>query len=54
MVLARFVVYYNAVFRRQHEVPRLPFYKGVVMGYLAADKCGYRNQYTDWPGRTRW
>jgi len=52
MVLARFVVYYNAVFRGDMKYLG-SVYKGVVMGYLAADNAGIGTKYTDWPGKTR-
>ena len=52
MVLARFVVYYNAVFRG--NVGYLGgVYKTVVMGNVTADNAGIATKYTDWPGKTR-
>jgi hypothetical protein len=52
MLLARFVVYYNAVFRGN-----LPYfdgvYKTVVMRNVTADNAGIATKYTEWPGRTR-
>ena len=52
MVLARFVVYYNAVFRGDMKYLG-SVYKGVVMGYLSPDNAGIGTKYTDWPGKTR-
>jgi hypothetical protein len=52
MVLARFVVYYNAVFRGD-----LTYfggvYKTIVMKNISADNAGIATKYTDWPGKTR-
>jgi pyruvate/2-oxoglutarate dehydrogenase complex dihydrolipoamide acyltransferase (E2) component len=52
MVLARFVVYYNAVFRGDMKYLG-SVYKGLVMGYLSPDNAGIGTKYTDWPGKTR-
>jgi Borrelia P83/100 protein len=52
MVLARFVVYYNAVFRGD-----LAYfggvYKTIVMKNISADNAGIATRYSDWPGKTR-
>jgi hypothetical protein len=52
MVLARFVVYYNAVFRGNMTYLG-GVYKTVVMNNVTADNVGIATKYTDWPGRTR-
>ncbi len=52
MVLARFVVYYNAVFRGNMTYLG-GVYKTVVMNNVTADNAGIATRYTDWPGKTR-
>lgn len=52
MVLARFVVYYNAVFRGDMKYLG-SVYTTLVMGYLSPDNAGIATKYTDWPGKTR-
>jgi len=52
MVLARFIVYYNAVFRGDLTYFG-SIYKTVVMKNVSADNAGIALKYTDWPGRTR-
>ncbi|HUJ76570.1 MAG TPA: P83/100 family protein, partial [bacterium] len=52
MVLARFVVYYNAVFRGNLGYLG-GVYKTVVMGNVTVDNAGISTKYTDWPGKTR-
>ena len=52
MLLARFVVYYNAVFRGNLGYLG-GVYKTVVMGSVTADNAGIATRYTEWPGKTR-
>jgi len=52
MVLARFVVYYNAVFRGDLKYFG-GVYKTVVMKNLSTDNAGIATKYSDWPGKTR-
>lgn len=52
MVLAKFVVYYNAVFRGNMTYLG-GVYKTVVMSNVTADNAGIATKYTDWPGKTR-
>ncbi|HTP59507.1 MAG TPA: P83/100 family protein, partial [Spirochaetia bacterium] len=52
MVLARFVVYYNAVFRGDLNYFGSA-YKTIVMKNISADNAGIALKYTDWPGKTR-
>jgi pyruvate/2-oxoglutarate dehydrogenase complex dihydrolipoamide acyltransferase (E2) component len=52
MVLARFVVYYNAVFRGNLTYLG-GVYKTVVMNNVTAENAGIATKYTDWPGKTR-
>lgn len=51
-ILARFIVYYNAVFRGN-----LAYfggvYKTIVMANVTAENAGIATTYTEWPGRTR-
>ena len=51
-VLARFVVYYNAVFRGNLAYLG-GVYKTIVMGNVTAENAGIATKYTDWPGKTR-
>jgi hypothetical protein len=51
-VLARFVVYYNAVFRGNLAYLG-GVYKTVVMDAVTAENAGIATKYTDWPGKTR-
>ncbi len=50
--LAKFIVYYNAVFRGNLQYLG-GVYKTEVMGNLTADNAGIATRYTDWPGKTR-
>jgi len=51
-VLARFVVYYNAVFRG--NIAYLAgVYKTIVMSNVTAENAGIATKYTKWPGTTR-
>jgi hypothetical protein len=51
-VLAKFVVYYNAVFRG--NITYLAgVYKTIVMGNVTAENAGIATKYTEWPGKTR-
>ena len=52
MVLARFVVYYNAVFRGDMKYFG-GVYKTIVMNNVSADNAGIATTYSDWPGKTR-
>ncbi len=52
MLLARFIVYYNAVFRGNMQYLG-GVYKTVVMQYVTADNAGIATKYTEWPGKTR-
>lgn len=52
MVLARFVVYYNAVFRGDMKYFGT-VYKTIVMKNITADNAGIAKKYSDWPGKTR-
>ncbi|HUI68946.1 MAG TPA: P83/100 family protein [Spirochaetia bacterium] len=52
MVLARFVLYYNAVFRGDLKYFG-GIYKTIVMNNVSADNAGIATKYTDWPGKTR-
>jgi len=52
MTLARFVVYYNAVFRGDLKYFGT-VYKTIVMNNVSADNAGIATKYSDWPGRTR-
>jgi pyruvate/2-oxoglutarate dehydrogenase complex dihydrolipoamide acyltransferase (E2) component len=52
MVLARFVVYYNAVFRGDLKYFG-SIYKTIVMKNVSADNAGIATKYSDWPGKTR-
>ena len=52
MVLARFVVYYNAVFRGDMKYFGT-VYKTIVMKNITADNAGIATKYSDWPGKTR-
>jgi hypothetical protein len=52
MVLARFVVYYNAVFRGDLKYFG-SVYKTIVMKNISADNAGIATKYSDWPGKTR-
>jgi hypothetical protein len=51
-VLAKFVVYYNAVFRGNLTYLG-GVYKTVVMGNVTAENAGIATKYTEWPGKTR-
>jgi hypothetical protein len=51
-LLARFVVYYNAVFRGNMQYFG-GVYKTIVMGNVTAENAGIATRYSDWPGRTR-
>jgi hypothetical protein len=51
-VLARFIVYYNAVFRGNLGYLG-GIYKTVVMGNVTTDNVGIATKYTEWPGKTR-
>ena len=51
-ILARFVVYYNAVFRGNLQYLG-GVYKTIVMGNVTAENAGIATKYTDWPGKTR-
>jgi len=51
-VLAKFVVYYNAVFRGNLTYLG-GVYKTIVMGNLTAENAGIATKYTEWPGKTR-
>ncbi|MGO9307837.1 MAG: P83/100 family protein [Spirochaetia bacterium] len=51
-LLARFIVYYNAVFRG--NITYLGgVYKTIVMNNVTADNAGIATKYTEWPGKTR-
>jgi hypothetical protein len=52
MVLARFVLYYNAVFRGDIKYFG-GVYKTIVMENITADNAGIATKYSDWPGKTR-
>ena len=52
MTLARFIVYYNAVFRGNLDYLG-GVYKTAVMSYVTADNAGIARLYTEWPGKTR-
>ena len=52
MVLARFVVYYNAVYRGDLKYFGT-VYKTIVMKNITAENAGIAIRYTDWPGKTR-
>lgn len=52
MTLARFVVYYNAVYRGDVKYFGT-VYKTIVMNNISADNAGIATRYSDWPGRTR-
>jgi hypothetical protein len=52
MTLARFIVYYNAVFRGNMQYFS-GVYKTVVMANVTADNAGIATVYSDWPGKTR-
>jgi hypothetical protein len=52
MILARFIVYYNAVFRGNMQYFS-GVYKTVVMSNVTADNAGIATVYTEWPGKTR-
>ncbi len=52
MTLARFVLYYNAVFRGDLTY-FTTIYKTIVMNNVSADNAGIALKYTDWPGKTR-
>jgi hypothetical protein len=51
-VLARFVVYYNAVFRGNLTYLG-GVYKTIVMRNVTAENAGIATKYTEWPGKTR-
>jgi Borrelia P83/100 protein len=51
-ILARFIVYYNAVFRGNMQYLG-GVYKTIVTGNITAENAGIATKYTDWPGRTR-
>jgi hypothetical protein len=51
-VLARFIVYYNAVFRGNLTYLG-GVYKTIVMGNVTAENAGIATRYTEWPGKTR-
>ena len=51
-LLARFVVYYNAVFRGNMQYLG-GVYKTIVMSNVTADNAGIATKYSDWPGKTR-
>ena len=50
--LARFVVYYNAVYRGNLTYLG-GVYKNEVMSNVTADNAGIATRYSDWPGKTR-
>ena len=52
MVLARFVLYYNAVFRADIKYFG-GIYKTIVMNNITANNAGIARKYSDWPGKTR-
>ncbi len=52
LVLARFIVYYNAVFRGDLKYFG-SIYKTIVMKNVSAENAGIATKYTDWPGNTR-
>ncbi len=51
-ILARFVVYYNAVFRGNLKY-FATVYKPVVLTHLSAENAGIATVYSEWPGKTR-
>jgi hypothetical protein len=51
-VLAKFVVYYNAVFRGNLTYLG-GVYKKIVMDNVTAENAGISTKYTEWPGKTR-
>jgi hypothetical protein len=51
-LLARFIVYYNAVFRGNMQYLG-GVYKTIVMGNVTAENAGIATKYSDWPGKTR-
>ena len=51
-LLARFVVYYNAVFRGNMQYLG-GVYKTIVMSNVTAENAGIATKYSDWPGKTR-
>src|SRR5271157_5230065 len=51
-LLARFVVYYNAVFRGNLGYLS-GVYKTIVMSNVTAENAGIATKYTEWPGKTR-
>ena len=51
-VLARFVVYYNAVFRGNLTYFDT-IYKSIVLDRLTAENAGIAKVYSQWPGKTR-
>jgi hypothetical protein len=51
-ILARFIVYYNAVFRGKMTYLG-GVYKTIVMRNVTAEDAGIALKYTDWPGKTR-
>ena len=51
-VLARFIVYYNAVFRGNLTYLG-GVYKTIVMGNVTAENAGIATKYTEWAGKTR-
>jgi len=50
-LLARFVTYYNAVFRKKMDYFR-ENYKQIVLQFLSPEKVGLSTFYGDWPGNT--
>jgi hypothetical protein len=52
MLLARFTLYYNAVFRGNMKYLD-SVYKSFVMTNLSPDNAGIATRYSDWPGKTR-
>jgi len=51
-VLARFIVYYNAVFRGNLKYFQT-IYKSIVLERLTAQNAGIATVYSEWPGNTR-
>ncbi len=52
MTLARFIVYYNAVFRGNMDYLG-GVYKTIVMSNVSADNAGIARVWSEWPGKTR-
>jgi len=51
-LLARFVTYYNAVYRQNLDYFSRK-YTPLVLGVLTADKVGLSTRYEEWPGKTQ-